>query len=138
MKHILRFIILLVAVAIGYGSADARRVPGDKVGASVDRIIYDFGTVSESAPSVVHDFTVTNTGTSALAIIWVKPKCGCTAPEYPRKPLKPGESAKIKVTFLPSGQHGEVDKEIRVKFKNGAGTSEELSLRMTGVVLPDK
>lgn len=138
MKHILKLIAIVLAVALGFATADARRIPGEKVGASVDRIIYDFGTVSETAPSVVHDFTVTNTGTSALAIIWVKPKCGCTAPEYPRKPLKPGESAKIKVTFLPSGQHGEVDKEIRVKFKNGAGTSEELSLRMTGVVLPDK
>lgn len=136
MKHILKLIAIVLAVALGFATADARRIPGEKVGASVDRIIYDFGTVSETAPSVVHDFTVTNTGTSALAIIWVKPKCGCTAPEYPRKPLKPGESAKIKVTFLPAGQHGEVDKEIRVKFKNGAGTSEELSLRMTGVVLP--
>ncbi len=134
MKHLR--IILISLLAILSISAYARKVPGDKVGAKIDNIVYDFGTVRETEPGVTHEFGITNTGTSALAIIWVKPKCGCTAPEYPRKPIKPGENAKIKVTFKPAGQRGEVDKDIRVKLRNGNGKSEELSLRMTGVVIP--
>jgi len=134
MKHLR--ILLIALLALVSMSAYARREPGEKVGAKIDNISYDFGTVRENGERVVHEYNITNTGETALAIIWVKPNCGCTAPEYPRKPLKPGESAKIKVTFNPIGQKGEVDKDIRVKFRNGDKKSEELSLRLTGVVIP--
>ena len=134
MKHLR--IILIAMLAVVSLAAYGRKIPGEKVGATIDRIAYDFGTVKESSAAVVHEYTVTNNGESALAIIWVKPKCGCTVPDYPRKPLKPGETAKIKVTFSPKGQQGEVDKDIRVKFRNGEGKSEELSLRLRGSVVP--
>lgn len=134
MKHLR--ILLIALLALVSMSAHARRAPGEKVGVKIDNIVYDFGTVRESAESVVHEYRITNAGESALAIVWVKPNCGCTAPEYPRKPLKAGESAMIKVTFNPVGQKGEVDKDIRVKLRNGSGKSEELSLRLTGVVVP--
>lgn len=135
MKH-LRYILIALLSLISVATTEARREPGDKVGAKINNIVYDFGTVREDGERVIHQYEITNTGQSALAIIWVKPNCGCTAPEYPRKPLKPGEKANIKVTFNPVGQKGEVDKDIRVKFRNGAGKSEELSLRLTGVVIP--
>lgn len=134
MKH-LRYILIALLALVSVSTAYARREPGEKVGAKIDNIVYDFGTVREDGERVVHQYEITNTGESALAIVWVKPNCGCTAPEYPRKPIKPGESAKIKVTFNPLGQKGEVDKDIRVKFRNGAGKSEELSLRLVGVVI---
>ena len=135
MKYI-RILLLALMVLVGI-TAEARRVPGEKVGVTGDELAYDFGTVKESAPAVVHEYGITNTGDSPLAIIWVKPKCGCTVPQYPRKPLKPGEKATIKVTFTPKGQRGEADKDIRVKFRNGKGKSEELSLRLRGAVIPD-
>lgn len=113
-----------------------RRAPGDKVGASIDGIVYDFGTVHQTDQTVTHDFTVTNTGTSSLAIIWIKANCGCTVPSYSRKPLRPGEKTDIKVEFKLAGQRGEVDKDVRVRFKNGKGTTEEVSLRLVGVVVP--
>ena len=135
MKH-LRYILIALLAMVCVSTAYARREPGEKVGAKIDSIVYDFGTVREGGERVVHEYEVSNTGPSALAIIWVKPNCGCTAPEYPRKPLKPGEKAQIKVTFNPMGQKGEVEKDIRVKVRNGDGKSEELSLRLTGVVIP--
>jgi len=134
MKHLR--ILLTALLAILSMSAYAHREPGEKVGAKFDNTTYDFGTVRENAESVVHEYKITNAGEAALAIIWVKPNCGCTAPEYPRKPLKSGESTMIKVTFNPVGQKGEVDKSIRIKLRNGSGKSEELSLRLTGVVVP--
>ena len=36
----------------------------------------------------------------------------------------------------PKGQKGEVEKDVRVRFKNGAGKSEQLTLRIKGVVIP--
>ncbi len=131
------FRILLIAImALVSIAAYGRRTPGEKVGVSIPELAYDFGTVKESAPQIMHEFEISNNGKTAIAIVWVKPKCGCTASDYPRKPLLPGESAKIKVTFNPAGQRGEADKDIRVKFRNGAGKSEEVSLRLRGVVIP--
>ncbi len=134
MKHLR--ILLIAMLGILSIAAYGRKTPGEKVGATFEAVSYDFVTVKESAGDVVHEFEIANSGTTPLAIIWVKPKCGCTVPDYPRKPLKPGEKAKIKVTFNPKGQRGEADKDIRVKLRNGAGKSEEVSLRLRGSVLP--
>jgi len=46
------------------------------------------------------------------------------------------KKGKIKVSFNPKGQRGEVDKDVRVRFKNGAGKSEQLTLRIKGCVVP--
>jgi hypothetical protein len=40
--------------------------------------------------------------------------CGCTKPEWPNTPIKPGESAAIKVTFNSLGKMGLQDKQITI------------------------
>ena len=132
--------VLLVLCVIVAATADmwgARRVPGDKVGIVFDSLIYDFGTIHENDPAPRHDFTFTVTGSQPVAILYATPSCGCTASDFPRKPAAPGEKAVIKVSFTPKGQHGEVDKDVRVRFKNGAGKSEQITLRIKGCVVPD-
>lgn len=130
-------ISIVFAVAVIFASAlEARTLPGDKVGVRVDTIIYDFGTAKAEKGTVEHEFVIKNIGTTPVSLISVKPKCGCTVPYYTREPIKPGKSAKVKVKFHLSGIKGEVDKEIRIRLKNGARKSEEISLRMAGVVVP--
>lgn len=74
---------------------------------------HDFGKISQG--DVVHyDFKFTNTGKSPLIISNAIATCGCTTPEYPRAPIKPGESGKIKVTFNSAGKSGLQDKQITV------------------------
>lgn len=135
MKRIILLTIALLAVAI---CGEARRNPGDKVGAAVDTISYHFGTVADDAPAVTHDFVITNTGTHALAILNVKPNCGCTAGDYSRQPIRPGKSTPITIRFNPRGQRGEVNKTVKVRLKNGAGQSEDINLRISGTVIPSK
>lgn len=130
-------ILILAAVALACMlPASGRRMPGEKVGVSFGELVYEFGIVAEDGEPVVHDFEYTNTGTTPLAVVWAKASCGCTSPKYDRKPLQPGQSAVITVKFLPKGQFGEVDKSVRVRFKNGNGKAEQVTLRLIGTVTP--
>lgn len=135
MKKIIS-ILLLGIIALAAFETEARKTPGEKVGVAFDALSYDFGNADEEGPSVVHEFTYTNTGKDALTLLTARPSCGCTQPKFSRKPLKPGESATITLTFVPRGWKGEVDKDVRLRFKNASGKSEEITLRLTGVVIP--
>lgn len=135
MKRILS-LLLAAIIALGVSTADARKAPGEKVGVTFDSLVYDFGNTAEDGDSVVHEFTYTNTGKSPLTLLSARPSCGCTQPKFSRKPLKPGESTTVTVTFRPKGWKGEVDKDVRLRFKNADGKTEEISVRLTGVVIP--
>lgn len=133
MKKIL---LALLVLCLCVCAAEARRNPGEKVGVDFDTLTYDFGTIKATDPAVHHDFNFTVTGSSAVAVLYASPSCGCTASEFPRKPVEAGATGTIKVSFNPLGQKGEVNKDVRVRLKNGDGKSEQLSLRIRGVVLP--
>lgn len=74
---------------------------------------HDFGKIKQG-DKVSYDFKFTNTGKSPLIISEAHATCGCTIPEWPKTPVKPGESALIKVTFNSAGKTGLQDKQITV------------------------
>lgn len=95
---------------------------------------HDFGTINESDGPVTCEFRFTNTGSEPLVIISANASCGCTRPEYPKKPVKPGASAVIKVTYLPQGRPGEFSKTVKVR--TNAKRPKSISLKISGVVIP--
>lgn len=97
---------------------------------------YDFGTIAEKKGKVVHEFEFTNTGDAPLMIVSASTSCGCTKPEYPLKPLQPGEKGVLKVTFNPAGRPGEFTKTITIRT-NVKGR-KKVTLRIKGFVNPDK
>ena len=72
---------------------------------------HDFGRVQQGE-LVKHTFVLTNDGSQDLLITGVKPSCGCTAPAWPRQPIRPGEKAEIQVTFNTAGKLGPQQKYI--------------------------
>jgi len=74
---------------------------------------HDFGKI-KTGDKVNYDFKFTNTGKSPLIISEAHATCGCTIPEWPKAPVKPGESGIIKVTFNSAGKNGLQDKQITV------------------------
>src|SRR5690606_9919822 len=62
----------------------------------VENATYTFGEAKEG-DKVTHEYAFTNTGKTPLIISSVNASCGCTTPNYPKQPIKPGESAKIEV-----------------------------------------
>lgn len=100
---------------------------------------YEFGSVASNAQPVVHEYEFTNTSDEPVAILSVSTECGCTRPEYPVKPLAPGEKSKIKVTFHPAGQAGDINKDIKVRYRGAkASSSKRITLRLKGAVIPAK
>jgi Protein of unknown function (DUF1573) len=75
---------------------------------------FDFGEVSEG-PDVTHDFVFTNTGNAPLIIQDAHPSCSCTTPEWPKKPVAPGQTDKIKVGFHTKDHPGPFMKEVYIQ-----------------------
>lgn len=65
---------------------------------TVDREEHDFGEMKKGEKGET-EFVITNTGDADLVIIDARATCGCTVPEKPQQPIKPGQSDKIKVAF---------------------------------------
>ena len=65
----------------------------------------------------------------------IRTTCGCTAPEWPREPIAPGKTAKIKVVFNSAGKMGMQNKVITV-MSNAVNNPERVKI-VTNVMPPD-
>jgi Protein of unknown function (DUF1573) len=75
--------------------------------------VYDFGTIKEGEKTEF-SFRFKNTGKNPLVIINATASCGCTVPEKPEQPIKPGEIGFIKAVFNSKGKVGPNNKSITV------------------------
>lgn len=75
--------------------------------------VYNFGKVTEGT-KVIYDFKFKNTGKKPLVISSAVASCGCTVPEKPEEPIKPGETGILKVVFNSAGHPGPTHKTINV------------------------
>jgi plastocyanin len=78
-----------------------------------DKDTHDFGKI-KAGDKVTYEFKFTNAGKSPLIISDAVASCGCTKPEWPKTPIKPGESAEIKVTFNSAAKIGLQDKQVTI------------------------
>ena len=74
---------------------------------------HDFGMVKEGE-KVKHVFEVLNTGEADLLLQDVRPSCGCTSPNYDKKPIRPGRKGTIEVVFDTKGRPGNQRKTVMV------------------------
>ena len=73
----------------------------------------DFGTIVQGT-SVTHTFKFTNEGDADLIISFAKGSCGCTIPEWPKRPIKPGQSGEITVVFNSQGKRDAQNKKVNI------------------------
>jgi Protein of unknown function (DUF1573) len=59
---------------------------------------HDFGKIRQGKPATTK-FKVKNKTRSPLLIADIQTSCGCTTPEYSKKPIPPGKSTEIKTVF---------------------------------------
>jgi len=95
---------------------------------------FDFGQVAEGE-IVEFNFRFKNTGTVPLVVTNVAASCGCTVPEKPEQPIRPGETGYIKAKFDSDKRPGEALKTVTVT-SNASPSFPELILK--GKVLPKK
>jgi hypothetical protein len=72
---------------------------------------HDFGTITQGE-KVSFAFRFKNSGKGDLIIRSANGSCGCTVPEWPKDPVKPGEGGVINVTFNSEGKEGLQNKTV--------------------------
>ena len=75
---------------------------------------WDFGTIPETEGRVSHTFTGENRSDKPVVILDVVTTCGCTVPDFSKKPILPGEKTQITVTYDPANRPGSFTKELWV------------------------
>ena len=75
--------------------------------------VYNFGKVTDGE-KVEYSYRFKNTGKHPLIVSSAVASCGCTVPEKPEEPIKPGETGFLKVVFNSSGRVGPVHKDVTV------------------------
>lgn len=101
--------------------------------ATFPKKMHDFGIIKEAKGAVSTQFEFINTGNKPLIIVEAVASCGCTRPEYPRRPIAPGKKGKIKVTYSPIGRPGAFRKDIKVKTNGREGRT---TLFIEGTTIP--
>jgi hypothetical protein len=95
---------------------------------------FDFGVIIQGEV-VVHTFNFKNTGNADLVIRSTSSTCGCTVSSYTEKPVAPGETGKVDVTFSSSGRSGRQHKAVTV-LTNAQPASKQLVIE-ANVVVPN-
>lgn len=128
LANILLALLLVAACAVaqdGMKPSTALVPVGDKV--------HDFGTIRERDGRVSHTFGLRNVGSKPVAIVDVSAWCGCTTADYTHTPVKPGQVAKVTVTYNPQSRPGRFSKEVAVISEGGRAYTR---LWVKGNVLP--
>ncbi|MBO5079428.1 MAG: DUF1573 domain-containing protein [Bacteroidaceae bacterium] len=108
MKKLILTTILSIFAMVTFAAGEAE--------IKFEKTSHDFGTFSESSPKVTCVFKFTNTGDKLLVIHQAIASCGCTVPQYPKEPIKPGEGGEIIVTYDGAGKFpGHFKKSITLR-----------------------
>ncbi len=117
----LQFIICMLPACFSTPPA-----PGTEAVIQFDEYEHSFGTLSFKKETG-YSFQFSNPGKVPLVINDVKTSCGCTVPEWPRKPVKPGSTGEIKIKY-DAASPGAFSKEITVHY-NGTGSPAVLRIK---------
>ena len=115
-------------------TSDSAKVITDSTTVQLIDSLYDFGKITDGE-KVEYSFRFKNTGKNPLIITNASASCGCTVPEKPEEPVKPGETGFIKVAFDSKGRVGDAHKEIFVASNANPGFP---TLAIKGQVLEAK
>lgn len=123
MKQVIAICIIFVfSLSSGRGQQKGPHI-------SFENDVHEFGNINESEGKVMCDFTFVNTGSAPLIINDVKATCGCTAPEWSKKPILPGQKGFVKATFDPKNRPGHFSKTIYVKSNSIENSQKVLTIK---------
>jgi hypothetical protein len=121
------YLLFLCAVVIWSGCT------GEGPGRSASRnakiaftdTVYRFGEIDYASDGMC-EFAFTNTGRGQLVLKNVKSTCGCTVPEWPKQPVRSGDTAVIIVRY-DTYRTGSFNKSIYV-YSNAVNSPNRLMI----------
>ena len=93
---------------------------------------YDFGKIKQNVPTTTF-FEITNISDKPVVIENAWAGCGCTTPEFPKEPIAPNATAKLKVGYNAAALN-HFEKEVSIKL---AGINDVKVVKITGDVLDE-
>lgn len=107
-----RFLLCTIISLVGLFSYASQAGEAD---IKFEKTSHNFGSFPETDKQT-YAFKFTNTGDKLLVIHQAIASCGCTVPQYPKEPIKPGESGQIIVTYNGAGKFpGHFKKSITIR-----------------------
>lgn len=77
--------------------------------------VFDFGRVARKGGDVSHDFAFRNEGDRPLVVLRVITSCSCVKASFPKRPVAPGQSGVIRITYEPhKSEPGAFNKVIQI------------------------
>lgn len=135
MKKTILSIGLMLCVALGakaQETATANPANPNAAKFKFETELIDYGTIEHNANGD-REFKFTNVGKEPLIISNAVGSCGCTTPQWPKEPIKPGASATIKVHYA-TDRVGAFEKTVTIT--SNADTPSKV-IKIKGVVKPD-
>lgn len=133
MKKILTVLCLVFATAT-FTMAQVE-IPENGPQITFEKTTHDFGKIPFNGNGT-YEFRFQNTGNEPLILSQPKSSCGCTVPEWPKKPILPGESEVIRVTYKNTNRPGNFNKYVTI-FSN-TKDNKDVKLYIKGTVLPEQ
>lgn len=93
---------------------------------------HNFGAIDENNGKVSCSMRFVNQGADDVVIESVRPTCGCTATDYPKNAIVPGDTAAIVLTYNPYGRPGKFSKDAYVVTNS---TPRRMKLTIEGNVI---
>lgn len=131
--------ILVLAITLSVGlcisfSASAQTVKADHSSTAVAKgpqitfleKSHDFGDIKQG-DKVNYTFKFKNTGTEPLILSNVSTTCGCTATNWTKDPVAPGQSGEVAATFNSAGKMSAQRKVITV-YSNAVNAQETVTI----------
>jgi len=116
------FFIFAIFKLSAQDNLPAPNVVGPKI--KFDETSFDFGEIIEGSYAT-HVFSFTNVGDKPLLLKEVKPACGCTASDWTREPIMPGQKGMVKAVFNSSGFAGrDFFKSITITYNANENNQE--------------
>lgn len=138
----MRTLLLTITCCLLFATAEAQRREEtgeqtssrqtDAVSAGTDEVqgpllrledpVWNFGDVPRKGGDVAHDFRFCNEGGKPLVILRVITSCSCVKASFPKRPVAPGETGVIRITYEPhKSEPGVFNKVIRIHSNSTAG-----------------
>lgn len=97
---------------------------------TLDRTEHDFGQVTQG--DTVSTLFKVKAGEALVVLLSATTDCGCTRAEFPKRPLRPGDTAQVKVVFAAKDK-GNFRKTVRLRLHAG-GREHTVALVVRGTV----
>jgi hypothetical protein len=127
------FLLFLLALLTGISCKEETAGSKEKAHINFEEKVHDFGTIDYMGDGRCY-FSFKNDSEKDLIINTVRTSCGCTRPEWPREPVKPGEEGRIGISYN-TRLTGRFQKSITV-YSNAENSPVKLTIK--GIVNKEK